>query len=56
MAVKSEILENGLVRHYSTKGKNLLQVETGIVYGEAVDVVPCKYTYKETTELIEREE
>jgi hypothetical protein len=28
------------------------QVETGIVYYDAVDVLPCKYTYEETDEPI----
>ena len=47
--VQTELLQDGkLIRHYSTKGKPLLQVETGIIYDEAVDVVPCQYTYKET--------
>ena len=52
--VKTEILQDGtLIRHYSSKGKPLLQVETGIVYDEAVDTIPCRYTYKETEQTEE---
>lgn len=54
MAIQTELLKNGaLIRHYSNEGKVLLQVETGIAYDEAVDVVPCRYTYEETDKLIE---
>lgn len=37
-----------LWKHYSDKGKYILQVETNIPYEEAIDVHPCKYTYIET--------
>ena len=54
MAIQTELLKNGaLIRHYSDSGKVLLQVETGIAYDEAVDVVPCRYTYEETDKPIE---
>ena len=54
--IKSEFLNDGtLVRHYSDAGMMLLQNETGIKYPEAVDVVPCKYTYTETDEPVEKE-
>lgn len=42
-----------LIKHYSDAGFMLLQVETGIKYSDPVDVVPCRYTYEETDELIE---
>ena len=52
--IQVEYLRNGeLVRHYSDTGMMLLQVETGIEYEEAVDVVPCRYTYEETDKPIE---
>lgn len=55
--IKTEYLNNGtLIKHYSDEGYMLLQVETGIKYADPVDVVPCRYTYEETTELIEPEE
>lgn len=47
MSVKTQKVENR-VRHYSDKDLKILQVETGIVYDDAVDEVPCRYTYKET--------
>lgn len=37
-----------LYRTYSDEGKLIRQVETGIVYGEAVDVEGAPYTYEET--------
>jgi hypothetical protein len=30
-----------------------MQVETGVVYDEAVDVEPCRFTYVETEEFVE---
>ena len=36
------------VKHYSDKNVMLLQKETGKIYVDAVDVIPCKYTYEET--------
>jgi hypothetical protein len=49
----SEQLENNRIRHYSDSGFRILQNETGIVYDDAVDVMPCRYTYSETEERIE---
>ena len=40
-------------RRYSDKNVKLLQVETGILYEDAVDVIPCKYTYEESDVPIE---
>ena len=39
-------------RRYSDKNVMLRQVETGILYEDAVDVIPCKYTYEESDVLI----
>lgn len=37
-----------LVRTYSdVEGMGIRQVETDIVYVEAIDVKPCRYTYEE---------
>ncbi len=38
------------------KRYKIIQVETGIKYGEAVDIYPCQYTYKTTKEPVEVEE
>ena len=51
--VVEEILNERLVRHYSDKGMMILQVETGVEYADAVDVIPCRYTYEETDKPIE---
>lgn len=50
--VIEEVLNERLVKHYSDKGMTLLQVETGVEYDEAVDVIPCRYTYEETNKKI----
>lgn len=55
--IQLEYLNNNtLIRHYSDAGFMLLQNETGIKYSEAVDVVPCRYTYTETDEPVETTE
>jgi hypothetical protein len=55
--IKTELLKDGtLIRHYSDIGMKLLQVETGIVYDEAIDIVPCQYTYEETKTPVEQDE
>lgn len=44
----TQILDGtNLVRRYSDIGKMLLQNETGIIYGEAVDIANAPYTYTE---------
>ena len=54
--IVQEILNETLIRHYSDRGVKLKQLETGLVYDEAVDRIPCKFTYAETEEPIGREE
>lgn len=56
MAVLSEQISEMCIRHYSDKNLKIRQIETGIVYDDAVDVIPCAYTYEETDELIEDQE
>lgn len=52
--ILTEYLNGGtLIRHYSDMGVMLLQNETGVKYSDPVDVVPCRYTYTETDELVE---
>jgi len=54
--VKTELLkDNTLIRHYSDKGMTLLQMETGMEYDEAIDVIPCRYTYEETDKKLGEE-
>ena len=55
--VKEEYIENGQrIHHWGDSGLKIRQNETGIVYDDAVDVVPCRYTYTETDEPVEPEE
>lgn len=55
--ILTEYLNDGtLIKHYSDKGVMLLQVETGVKYADPVDLVPCRYTYEETDELIDGDE
>lgn len=42
-----------LYRTYSDENYKIRQVETNIVYDEAIDVENAGYTYKETEEKIE---
>lgn len=56
MSIQSELVENGQrIRHYSDLDLMIRQVETGAVYEDAIDVVPCPYTYEETDIPIEKE-
>lgn len=52
--IKTEYVENGeRIRHYSNIGMQIRQVETGIIYEDAVDVLDAGYTYEETDLPIE---
>ena len=53
---KVTINNKELLHTYSDNNKYILQVETNVKYDEAYDVIPCKYTYKETNEEIVIEE
>lgn len=48
-----EKLSETLVKHHSDKGVYIRQIETGIEYASAIDVIPCRYTYEETDKMIE---
>lgn len=49
--IQVEYLNDGaLIKHYSDTGMLMRQEETGLLYGEAIDVMPCQYTYTETNE------
>lgn len=49
------INEKIFMKTYSDEGYYILQNETGLEYGEAIDVFPLRYTYVETDKLIETE-
>ena len=41
-----------LYRTYSNEGYKILQVETGVIYDEAIDIETSNYTYQETEEKV----
>lgn len=43
-----EIISPKRVRHYSDAGFMIRQIETGRLYEDAADRIPCRYTYEET--------
>lgn len=53
MAVREEQVSEMCVRHYSDRMMKLRQIETGILYDDAVDVIPCRFTYEETDDPVE---
>lgn len=53
---KSECSIATLYRTYSDKGLRIRQIETGIIYDEAVDISESLYTYEETDIYIETQE
>lgn len=55
--ILTETIDDGRrERRYSDAGVMLRQVETGTLYEDAVDVVPCAFTYEETDEPVGTEE
>lgn len=53
---KSDCSTADLFRTYSDKGMRIRQIETGIIYDEAVDISESLYTYEETDIHIETRE
>lgn len=56
MAVIEKQIDERLVRHYSDIGKMLVQSETGALYTEAIDAIPCRYSYEESAVDVEDRE
>lgn len=54
--IKSEIIDNMVVRHWSDANVKLRQIETGTLWNDAVDILPCAYTYEETDEPLDPED
>ena len=50
-----EKISDTLIKTISDCDFRIRQVETGIEYNMAIDVIPCVYTYEETTEKIDEE-
>ena len=50
------VVHNNLIKHWTDdETKTLLQVETGAMYDEAIDIYPCPYTYQEIDKPVEPE-
>ena len=56
MAVLSEIINEMCIRHYSDRNLKLRQIETGEIFPDAIDVIPCQFTYEETDISLDDEE
>lgn len=54
--IVEEKLNEQFIKYYSDRGVKLKQVETGIFYDEAIDLIPCQYTYEETAIPVERDD
>lgn len=51
------VSHNNLIRTWTDdETKTLLQVETGQMYDDAIDVYPCHFTYQEVDKPLEKEE
>lgn len=50
-----EIRNKSYKKTYSDEGYKLRQIETGLIYDEAIDMLESNYTYEEIDELIEEE-
>lgn len=46
--VREEQIDELCVRHYSDLNFRIRQIETGALYDDAIDVIPCRFTYEET--------
>lgn len=59
ITLKTEIIDNKFIRHYAEDEQGvrywIKQVETGVEYDEAVDILPCRYTYIITDKPVEQE-
>lgn len=51
-----ETIDEICERRYSDNGVKLRQVETDTLWNDAVDVIPCQFTYEETNEPIDDNE
>lgn len=56
MIVVENIQSENRERRYSDLNVKIRQIETGYLYNDAVDIIPCPYTYEETDIPIEDSE
>lgn len=59
ITLKTEIINDKFIKHYAEDEQGvryyIRQVETGAEYDEAVDILPCRYTYVVTDKRVEEE-
>lgn len=59
ITLKTKIIDNKFIKHYAEDEKGnkyyIKQVETGVEYSEAIDIIPCRYTYVVTDKQVENE-
>jgi hypothetical protein len=57
ITLKNEIINDKFIKHYAEDEQGvryyIKQVETGAEYDEAVDILPCRYTYVVTDKRVE---
>lgn len=53
--IQQETLQNGRIYTYSDAGYKIRQIQTNILYDDAVDVAPLRYTYEQTDQPIEHD-
>ncbi len=46
--IVEQIFNENTVLHFSDQGMKIRQIETGFLFDEAGDLIPCEYTYEET--------
>ena len=52
--IKRELFGDNLYRTYSDEGYKIRQIETGIIFDDALDTQDVNFTYEETDEKIVR--
>lgn len=52
---EQRVEHENLVQHKSDENKQIIQLETGRIYDEAIDSYPCRYTYAEMIQPEEKE-
>ena len=57
ITLKSEIIDNKFIKHYAEDEQGvkyyIKQVETSVEYSEAVDIIPCRYSYVVTEKVVQ---
>jgi hypothetical protein len=60
ITLKNEIINDKFIKHYAEDEQGvkyyIKQVETGVEYSEAVDIIPCRYSYVVTEKVVQNDE